>query len=149
VTSQTAKPQRLAPRPADYPFRVSEVVRFGDLDSQGHVNQAVYSTYFESGRVAMFRDKDLGIGVADIGFVVARIEIDYLHELHWPNDIEVGTGVAEIGRSSFTMAQAIFRGETCIAFARVTLVCIDLMTRKPVPLAPESVARLSHWKTGT
>lgn len=148
MTSQTAKPPRPAPRPADYPFRVPEIVRFGDLDSQGHVNQAVYSTYFESGRVTMFRDRDLGIGIAGVGFVVAHIEIDYLRELHWPNDIEVGTGVTEIGRSSFAMAQAIFRGDTCIAVARVKLVCIDLVTRKPAPLAPESIARLSHWKTG-
>ena len=51
------RPQKPAPQLEHYPFRVQEIVRFGDLDPQGHVNQAVFSTYFESGRVAMFPDK--------------------------------------------------------------------------------------------
>ena len=57
------RPANPAPKPAakpipqlaDYPHRVAEIIRFGDLDPQGHVNQAVFLTYFESGRVAMFR----------------------------------------------------------------------------------------------
>lgn len=144
--NEAAAKKKPAPQRIDFPFQTAEIVRFGDLDSQRHVNQAVYSTYFESGRVAMFRGKDLSIGVDGIGFVVARIEIDYLRELHWPADIVVGTGVAEFGRTSFTMAQAIFREDVCVAAARARLVCIDLATRKPAPLAPQSIARLSQWK---
>ena len=50
----------------DYPHRTAEIVRFGDLDPQGHVNQAVFLTYFESGRVTMFREPDLSVGVPGI-----------------------------------------------------------------------------------
>ncbi len=142
----SARPQKPVPQLADYPHRVTEVVRFGDLDPQGHVNQAVFSTYFESGRVAMFRDKSLGIGVPGATFVLVRIEIDYMKELHWPGTIEVGTGVAEFGRSSFKAAQAIFRDGAFVAAGRATLVCIDLATRKSRLLPEEAVARLSQWK---
>ena len=93
--------QRPAPQLADYPHRVADIIRFGDLDPQGHVNQAVFLTYFESGRVAMFRDQDLGIGVPGVTFVMVRMEVDYMKELRWPGTIEIGTGVAEFGRSSF------------------------------------------------
>ena len=72
------------PRLADYPHRVTDIIRYADLDPQGHVNNAVFATYFESGRVAMFRDPDLGIGVANATFVLARQEIDFLNELR-PN----------------------------------------------------------------
>ena len=140
------RPQRPVPQLADYPHRVTEIVRFGDLDPQGHVNQAVFSTYFECGRVAMFRDRSLGIGAPGATFVLVRIEIDYMRELHWPGTIEVGTGVAEFGRSSFKAAQAIFRDGVCVAAGRATLVCIDLATRKARPLPDEAVARLSQWK---
>lgn len=140
---RAAKP---APQLADYPHRVTEICRFGDLDPQGHVNQAVFSTYFESGRVAMFRDKSLGIGVPGATFVLVRMEINFMKELHWPGTIEIGTGVAEFGRSSFIAAQAIFRDGVCAAAARATLVCIDLTTRKARPLAEESIAMLSQWK---
>jgi acyl-CoA thioester hydrolase len=140
------RPRKPAPQPADYPHRVDDVIRFGDLDPQGHVNQAVFLTYFESGRVAMFRNRDLGIGVPGLTFVMVRMEVNYLRELNWPGTIEIGTGVAEFGRSSFKVEQAIFRDGVCAATGLATLVCIDLTSRKPRPLPEEAIERLSQWK---
>jgi len=137
---------KTAPNLADYPHRVTDNIRFADLDPQGHVNQAVFLTYFETGRVAMFRDRDLSIGVPGATFVLVRMEVDYLRELHWPGTIEIGTGVAEFGRSSFTVAQAIFCEDACTAAGRATMVCIDLDTRKSRPLPEEAVARLRQWR---
>jgi len=140
------RPRKPAPQLADYPHRVSEIIRFGDLDPQGHVNQAVFLTYFESGRVAMFRSPDLGIGVPGATFVMVRMEVDYMRELRWPGTIEVGTAIAEFGRSSFKAAQAIFHDGACAAMGRATLVCIDLTTRKARPIPEDAIARLSQWK---
>jgi acyl-CoA thioester hydrolase len=137
---------RPAAKLADYPHRITEIVRFGDLDPQGHVNQAVFLTYFESGRVAMFRSPDLGIGVPGFTFVMVRMEVDYVKELHWPGTIEVGTGVAEFGRSSFKVTQAIFRDGACCAIGRATLVCMDLTTRRSAPLPEAALERLNPWK---
>ena len=138
-----AKP---APQLASYPHRVAEIIRFGDLDPQGHVNQAVFLTYFESGRVAMFRIPDLSVGVPGITYVMVRMEVDYMKELRWPGNIEIGTGVAEFGRSSFKTAQAIFRDGVCAAVGHATLVCMDLKTRKATPLPEAAIARLSPFK---
>ena len=106
----------------------------------------MFLTYFESGRVAMFRNPDLGIGVPGITYVMVRMEVDYMKELHWPGTIEIGTGVAEFGRSSFKVAQAIFRDGVCAAMARATLVCMDLKTRKATPLPEAAIERLNPWK---
>jgi acyl-CoA thioester hydrolase len=138
----TAKP---APRLADYPHRISDNIRFGDLDAQGHVNQAMFLTYFESGRVAMFRTPDFGIGAPGLTFVMVRMEVDYLKELHWPGSIEIGTGITEFGRSSFKAEQAIFRDGVCVAAGKATLVCMDKATRKSTPLPEAAIARLSPW----
>jgi acyl-CoA thioester hydrolase len=144
--TSTARPRKPAPQLADYPHRVTEIVRFGDLDTQGHVNNAVFSTYFESGRVAIFRNQDLGIGVANATFVLVRQEIDFLRELHWPGNIVIGTALAELGRSSFTVTQAIFNGEECAAAGRAILVMMDTASRRPRPLTPDAIARLEQWK---
>ncbi|HWL30621.1 MAG TPA: thioesterase family protein [Xanthobacteraceae bacterium] len=135
-----------APQLADYPHQIADNIRFGDLDPQGHVNQAVYLTYFETGRVAMFRTPDLGIGVPGLTFVMVRMEVDYIKELHWPGTITIGTGVTEFGRSSFKATQAIFRDGVCCAAGRATLVCMDKTTRKSTPLPETAIARLSQWK---
>jgi acyl-CoA thioester hydrolase len=144
-----ARPAKPAPKLTDYPHRVTDNIRFGDLDPQGHVNQAVFLTYFETGRVAMFRDRDLGIGVPGLTFVMVRMEVDYMKELHWPGSIDIGTGVAEFGRSSFKVVQAIFRDGAVAAMGKATLVCMDMTTRKSTPLPQAAIERLSQWKVNT
>ena len=144
--TDNAKPQKPVPQPAEYPHKVAEIVRFADLDPQGHVNQATYATYFESGRVGMFRDRTLGVGVPGITFVLVRQEIDYFKELHWPGSIEVGSAILDFGRSSFHVAQAVFKDGACMAAGKSTMVCIDLKSRKAVPLPDAAIKHLSQWK---
>jgi acyl-CoA thioester hydrolase len=139
------KPPKTVHKLADYPHQVREIVRFRDMDAQGHVNNAVYSTYFESGRVAMFRDPDLSVGIANVTFVLARGEIDYLRELRWPGDLMVGTGLKEFRRRSFVIAQAVFQNDACIAHGLFTMVTLDQTTRKSVGLPKEVIARIEPW----
>jgi acyl-CoA thioester hydrolase len=146
MSKPTDRRQKPTPRLADYPHRVTDVIRFGDLDPQGHVNNAVFSTYFESGRVAMFRNEDLGIGVSNATFVLVRQEIDFMRELRWPGHVAIGTALVELGRSSFTVAQVIFEGDQCAAAGRATMVMLDAAARRPIPLAPDVIARLEQWR---
>ncbi len=142
----SARPKKPAPLLEHYPHRVTEIIRFGDIDAQGHVNNAVFATYFESGRVALFRDPDLTIGIENATYVLVRQEIDFLRELRWPGNVIIGTALAELGRSSFTMVQGVFSGEECAAAGRATLVMMDTTTRRSRPLTPEAIARLEPWK---
>jgi acyl-CoA thioester hydrolase len=143
----SAKPRKPTPILADYPHRIRDIIRYADLDPQGHVNNAVFATYFESGRVAMFREpSDLGIGVENATFVLVRQEIDFLRELRWPGGVEIGTALVELGRSSFTVVQTIFDGDVCAAAGRATLVMLDKQTRRARPLTDEAKAKLEPWK---
>jgi len=144
---QPSKPPRPAlPQLADFPIRVSDIVRFADIDRQGHVNNAVFATYLESGRVGTIYDAEHGFQVLGATSVLARVEIDFMQELHWPGSVEIGTAVAAIGRSSYTFAQAIFHNGACAAMGRSTLVLIDATTRRSRPLPPEIVKRLERFK---
>jgi len=141
-----SRSSRPTPRPDDYPHQTPDIIRYADLDAQGHVNNAVFATYFETGRVAMFRRPDLGVGVAGGTYVLVHTAIDYLRELRWPGNVEVGTGVAEFGRSSFTVKQAIFHDGACAATGLAKLVLIDSATRRSRPLPEGAIASLSRWK---
>ena len=78
--------------------------------------------------------------------VLARLDINFLKEMHYPGTVEIGTGVAEIGRSSFTFLQAIFHEFECAATGRATMVMIDEGTRKARALPEEVVARLEKLR---
>src|SRR5262245_61578037 len=145
LPQSSSKPIRAAPpRLEVFPVRVPDLIRFADIDRQGHVNNAVFSTYFETGRVAIIHDAKEGLQVAGATSVLARVEIDFLRELHWPGTVEVGTAVAEIGRSSYVFVQAIYRDGLCGATARSTMVLIDAATRRARPLPPELIERLKN-----
>ncbi|MCC6779339.1 MAG: acyl-CoA thioesterase [Hyphomicrobiales bacterium] len=130
------------PSPEQFPIHVTDIIRFGDLDRQGHVNNAVYSTYFETGRVGVIYDPDNGLQVAGATTVVARVEIDFLRELHWPGAVEVCTAVERIGRTSYRFVHALFSQGACAATGLTTMVLIDRETRRARPLPPELIERL-------
>jgi acyl-CoA thioester hydrolase len=146
VNDQSRPARRPEPRLDDYPHQTGDIIRYADLDPQGHVNNAVFATYFETGRVAMFRRPDLGIGVPGGTYVLVHTEIDFLRELRWPGNVEIGTAVAEFGRSSFLVKQVIFNEGACAATGLARMVLIDTATRRSRPLTAEAIESLSRWK---
>ncbi len=122
--------------------------RYGDLDPNGHVNNGAINAFFEEGRVA-FRREGLAARCENVlkGFVVAHFSVDYLAPLGYPSEVEVGTAVTRIGRSSFHLAQAVFDGESCIARAEVVAVHTDPETGRSVPLSPDLSAALEEYLT--
>ena len=133
------------PHLEDFPYRLSDNVRFADLDPNQHVNNAVYATYFETGRVTLMKDRSYGLMPDGLGWIMVRIDIHFRAELHWPGRIELGLGVAKFGRTSVSFDQVVFSEGKCVASARAITVLIDEATRKPVPLTPELKAKFAPW----
>ena len=75
--------------------------------------------------------------------MIARLELDFRAEMTWPGDVEIGTGVASIGRSSVTLAQGIFQAGRCVATATTVVVSMDEATRRSRPLSETAVAALT------
>jgi acyl-CoA thioester hydrolase len=142
VTEQRSGGRRAPPRPDQFPHRTVETIRFGDLDRQNHVNNAVFSTFLESGRVIILYGPEYGLIVPDSSFVLARIAIDFLGEMHWPGEVEIGTAVSRVGNCSIGLDQALFVNGRCVATAENTLVLLDKATRRPRPFSPEHAARI-------
>ena len=129
-------------RRASYPHLVRHGIRYGDTDRQGHVNNAVFATFSEVGRVAFMYDPDRPLAMEGRSFVIARLLIDFRAELFWPGTVEIGTGVLRIGRSSFTLAQGLFSKGHLAATAEATIVMVDKATRRSTPLPRETIAIL-------
>ena len=133
------------PRLEDFPFRVSDNVRFADLDPNQHVNNAVYATYFETGRVALMKDRSYGLLPAGVTWMMVRLDMHFRAELRWPGTIEMGLGVAKFGRTSVTFDQVVFCKGICVASAQSVSVLLDESTRKPTPLTEEILAKFQPW----
>ncbi|HEV7326183.1 MAG TPA: thioesterase family protein [Bosea sp. (in: a-proteobacteria)] len=119
----------------DFPLRARDKLRYGDTDRQGHINNAVFSTFLETGRVELIYGQAAQLAEPGMAFVLARLEMDFRGELLWPGEVEIGTRIASIGRSSVRLAQAIFQGERCVASAITVIVQMDEATRKARPFS--------------
>ena len=125
-----------------FPLKTSDKLRYADTDRQGHVNNAVFATFLESGRVEVLYQEEL----ADSGaaFVIARLELDFLSEVTWPGSVEIGTAVLEVGRSSFKLFQKVYQDGVAVAKAVTVIVQMNEETRKSQPLSEKARNRLSE-----
>lgn len=126
----------------DFPLRAQDKLRYGDTDRQGHINNAVFSTFLETGRVELIYDRSRQLVEPGTAFVIARLEMDFRAELLWPGEVEIGTRVASVGRSSVQLDQAIFQGERCVASGTTVMVQMDEATRKSRPFSDAFRERL-------
>lgn len=122
---------------AAYSIWASDTLRYGDTDRQGHVNNAVFATFCESGRVAFLYDEKLALREPGSNFVIVRLELDFRAEIFYPGTVDIGTRVLSVGRSSFRLGQGVFKGELCAATAECVMVLVDDATRRAQPLTPE------------
>ncbi len=113
-------------------------VRFRDIDSMNHVNNAVYLSYFEQARIHYFEEL---IGKewnwVDDGILVARHEIDYKMPIELKDDVTIETWCESIGNSSVVMAYEVFKsGNILCTSGKTVLVCFShrTMSKKEVPL---------------
>ena len=119
-------------------------LRYGDTDRQGHINNAVYCTLLESGRVGFLFDGQNSAAGPGTSFVIAKLSIDYLKEMHFPGLAEVGSRISKIGNSSFIVSQAIFYEGNCCSTGESIIVLLDEQTGKPTAISDEFRTRLSQ-----
>ena len=91
----------------DFPIISTDKIRYSDTDSQGHVNNAVFASYLETGRVELLYSPSISILSNKISFVIVNLNLQFLKEILWPGEVEIGTGILKIGNSSIKIYQKL------------------------------------------
>jgi acyl-CoA thioester hydrolase len=136
------KPQR-----EDFAHFTRLPVRWGDLDSLGHVNNAVFFTFDEQARLEYFE------AAADVvdglwsrqGLILARIGADFVKQLRYPATLEIGLRIARLGRSSMETEGAVFDQGELVAATQGVVVWFDYELQKPAPI-PETLRQLIRMR---
>jgi acyl-CoA thioester hydrolase len=123
---------------SDYVHWVSIPVRWGDMDALGHVNNAMYFRYAESGRIAYFTTvgADSGLDGSGEGPILADIQCSFLGQVRYPAQLEIGTRTAKLGTKSFTIEAGMFiAGEDApVATSRAVVVWFDYVNQRSAAL---------------
>jgi acyl-CoA thioester hydrolase len=127
-----------------YRFYYPIEIRYGDLDPQGHVNNAKYMTYFEQTRVQYLIHLGLfnkGQSFLNVGIILAEARITFLSPLGFGEDARVGACTTRLGNKSFDMdysLQDTANGKE-IATGSAVLVSYDYSTQTTIPIP-------DHWR---
>ncbi len=125
---------------ASYHHWTTVSIRYCDQDPIGHINNTAMAAYIEQARVALLYPVLREVAGPHYELVIARLVIEYLKELSFPGNIEVGTRIARIGGKSFLLHHGVFKAgdEECAGTAECTMVFFETQQRQSV-LPPKDV----------
>jgi acyl-CoA thioester hydrolase len=117
-----------------FPFRTYDKLRYADTDRQGHVNNAVFATFLETGRAEFLYDPAHPLAAPGAAFVIASLSLAFQAEVTWPGQVDIGTGVTRVGTSSLALHQGVFQDGRPVAAADTVIVQVHDETRRAHPL---------------
>lgn len=130
-------------------YVVPHQVIFRDVDAYGHVNNAVFFTYFEWARTLLWFEIAGFGGATDIGFIVAHAQCDFRLSIEL-EPIEIRVRWGEVRTSSFDTHYEIRKnnGNDVAATGKVTVVLYDWARRSKKPVDDELRRKIAECSRG-
>jgi acyl-CoA thioester hydrolase len=124
---------------AEHPVVISLPVLWGDQDAFGHVNNTIPIRWFESARIAYIETPQIDqlLQREKVGPILAAISCNYRRQIKYPDTVLIGARITRLGRSSLTMAHAVWSEEqkTIVADGESTIVIFDYAAQRPVRIS--------------
>jgi acyl-CoA thioester hydrolase len=130
---------------AEYNFSIPIQTRYADFDMLGHLNNAIYVTYYELVRVQYF--SAIGWTLKDESNVVAHIEVDFLLPIFPEDKLICCIKTISLGRKSFKMQYQLTSedGLKCFSRAHSVQVCIERKSGKAINIPDHAREILSKY----
>ncbi|SEM58787.1 acyl-CoA thioester hydrolase [Mucilaginibacter gossypiicola] len=133
---------------SDYKYKTPIPIRFSDIDSFGHVNNAVYLTYFEIARIGYWKEI-INWDWSNTGIILGRSEINYLKPITVQDNIACYVRTIRIGNSSFDMMHVLVKitpnGEEIVTTGKTVCISYDYSTNKSVPIPSSERHRMINY----
>ena len=133
---------------SDKLFSTNIEVRFRDLDAIGHVNNAVFFTYFEEGR-KHFSKKVFDVSdVSDFNFIMAHIQCDFIKPIQFNDRVILQMWVKDIGTKSFSFEyRLVDLSDEAMVYAtgKSIQVCYDYQKNRSIEVPAKMRERLTLY----
>lgn len=149
--------RRREPIGGEFRYEHAVEVRYVDTDALGHVNNAVYLSYFEAARAgyyAAITGEPFGTGekADERTFVLAEARVAYRAPAFFGETLLVGCRFAWVARSSFGLEYLVRAGRSPVAPARTvadgetTQVMFDLPRNRIVRVPADLLALFEEYE---
>ncbi len=138
----------MAEKLSDYKYKTTIAIRFSDIDAVGHVNNAVYLTYFEEARIKYWRDI-VQWDMSEDGVIVGRSEVNYLKPILLHDEIACYVRTSRIGNSSFDVSHVLVKitsnGEEICTTGKTVCISYNYTANKSIPIPAVERQRMIEY----
>jgi acyl-CoA thioester hydrolase len=147
-------PQDTSPVPPGR-YRVSEFVRWGDIDLAGIICYGAYVRFFEIAETELFRAIGLPFSHLfdrfDFWLPRAQLHFEFRKPALLDERLDVEVWVSHVGTSSLRLQFEVLKSapeRELTAEGHEVLVAVSRRDLRPIPLPPELVAALAPYRGG-
>lgn len=129
--------------PDYFPHWTEVSVRFNDMDSLSHVNNALFNSYFEEARIQVLQE--IPEWIEDLerkrSFVLRKSTIEYLAPILYPDTLRIGSGLLRVDAARVYALQAVYISNTnrLCSTAETMGVWFDLQAQRPTRIPASDV----------
>jgi|LakMenEpi03Aug12_release.lakeMendotaPanAssembly.Ray.scaffolds.fasta_scaffold279657_2 acyl-CoA thioester hydrolase len=122
-------------------------IRFSDVDSLGHVNNAVYLSYFEMARM-LFMHEHIGPrwDWQKKGMILKKNEVEYVAPVYLHEQVEIEIIPHHLGNTSFTLDYVLYANNIAKCKGRSVMVCFNFVTNEKTTVYDEFKALFHEIK---
>lgn len=133
----------------EFNHKVKIQKRFNDVDMLGHVNNAVQLTYFDYGKIEYMNAVKFNFPEENGDFIVnVNVNVDFLEQVFFDDELEVWTKIFKIGHKSLKMIQVLADTKTGhIKTVGRTVMCgFNLKEQKSIEIRDEWKEKVYHYE---
>ncbi|MCW7076494.1 MAG: acyl-CoA thioesterase [Candidatus Syntropharchaeales archaeon] len=134
----------------NFRFHINIKPRYKDVDYLGHVNNAVYLTYFEEGRFGYCKHLNFLIpGESPVSFIILDNYCRYERALNFHEGVDLYIRISEIGKKSFRFEyKMVLEGsDEVVATGYSTAVAYDYARKKSIPIPEDEKERIKAFES--
>ncbi|MEK5232455.1 thioesterase family protein [Lysinibacillus sp. FSL K6-0232] len=120
--------------------------RVSETDGMGHINNTVVPIWFEAGRKGIFEIFTPTLSFDNWKCVVVNLNVDYINEIHYGQDVTIHTYIKEIRNSSYLIEEEMYQNNQLCSRGTATYVNFNKTTRKAEPIPEELRQQLEKHK---
>lgn len=134
-----------------YKYRNSVQLRFADMDSLGHVNNANYLTYVELVRCNYLNEiLEISVDFSNMSVILAKAELEFLKPIKFGDKVEIACACTRIGTKSFEltylMQQTDGKNSIMVLKAKTILVAFNYPENKTVEIPKKWRDALNNYE---
>lgn len=109
--------------------------RFSETDALGHINNTVHPVWFEEGRTPIFELFCPKMDLNDWYIIIAKIDVEFLAETHYGQEVEIRTSIKKLGNTSMTVNHEAWQAGGMVARGTAVVIHFDHKEKvsKPIP----------------